>query len=338
MADVTNLFKAQVKALKLRNKSLPDQNNKNSDDSASRILGKKHESDFEVKAKKLVNSITKLRDFLLDNRKNYVNSGSLLSSHGNEMSDVERDQVDSEAQEIIKSCRSMIGVFRTETNGLKMLPQVKEHRQAAMVLVEAYLKAICKIYTEQKAVRVKRIVDKKKISRLEPERKIPSLTLSNYTKKVKPEETDAKSALSEKDQEPKKTGSTNNRVPLFEETDVSVYSTQGESLSAEEIQMFEQENAALYQEMNSMSEEVKKVEVQVVEIAKLQEVFTEKILEQDAQIDQIATTVIGTTENIIDGNEEIRKAMRKKSEFRVMLLFFLLVCTLSLLFLDWYNV
>ena len=73
--------------------------------------------------------------------------------------------------------------------------------------------------------------------------------------------------------------------------------------------MFEQENAALYQEMNSMSEEVKKVEIQVVEIAKLQEVFTEKILEQDAQIDQIATTVIGTTENIIDGNEEIRKAM-----------------------------
>ena len=159
----------------MRNKSLPDQNNKNSDDSASRILGKKHESDFEVKAKKLVNSITKLRDFLLDNRKNYVNSGSLLSSHGNEMSDVERDQVDSEAQEIIKSCRSMIGVFRTETNGMKMLPQVKEHRQAAMVLVEAYLKAICKIYTEQKAVRVKRIVDKKKYQGWNQKGKFPVL-------------------------------------------------------------------------------------------------------------------------------------------------------------------
>lgn len=51
MADVTNLFKATVKALKSRNKAL----NENSADVASRILhNKKQESEFESKAKNLV--------------------------------------------------------------------------------------------------------------------------------------------------------------------------------------------------------------------------------------------------------------------------------------------
>ena len=49
MADITNLFKAQIKALKLRNKSV--------DNTPTNILPKKHESDFEGKAKKLVSRV-----------------------------------------------------------------------------------------------------------------------------------------------------------------------------------------------------------------------------------------------------------------------------------------
>nr|KAG5687337.1 hypothetical protein BaRGS_023771 [Batillaria attramentaria] len=101
--------------------------------------------------------------------------------------------------------------------------------------------------------------------------------------------------------------------------------------------MFEQENKALYEEMNSMAEDVRQIEGKVVEIAKLQEIFTEKVLEQDKQIDMISTTVVGASVNIKDANEEIREAIKKKAEFRVWVLFFLVVCSFSLLFLDWYN-
>lgn len=44
-----------------------------------------------------------------------------------------------------------------------------------------------------------------------------------------------------------------------------------------------------------------------MEIAKLQEVFTEKVLSQDVDIQRIHTTAVHTTDNIKTGNEEIRE-------------------------------
>ena len=43
------------------------------------------------------------------------------------------------------------------------------------------------------------------------------------------------------------------------------------------------------------------------------------------------------TENVKDGNEELRKAIQNQASIRVYVLFFLLVMSFSLLFLDWYN-
>ncbi|XP_059152491.1 syntaxin-18-like [Physella acuta] len=333
MADVTNLFKATVKALKSRNKVLKDLIPEDAPQTQN-DLNKKNETlakgDFETKAKNLVLMITKLRDFLLENRKNYVNSGSLLLSKGQEMSEADRDKIDSEAQEIIKKCKEMIILFRVETDHQKVHPQVKEHRNAVMILIEAYLKAICKIYSEQKAVRVKRVVDRKRISKLEPERKHRHLTRNQLKKDLNIDQSPANS--DERPQVEKQ------KPDLFQQDIIERQSYDNEDeISPEEAQMFEQENKVLYEEMNSIIEEVKQIEGQVVEIAKLQEIFTEKILEQDVQINTIANTVVGTTENIKDANEEIREAIKKKAEFRVYILFFLVVCSLSLLFLDWYN-
>ncbi|CAL1526745.1 unnamed protein product [Lymnaea stagnalis] len=337
MADVTNVFKATVKAIKSRNKAFNESYTEESTSNNILGLGKKHGgSDFETKAKILVHMITKLRDFLLENRKNYVNAGSLLSNKGQDMSESERDQIDSNAQEIIKKCKEMIILFRVETDGHKAHPQVKEHRNAVMILIEAYLKTICKIYSEQKAVRVKRVVDRNRISKLEPERKHGNLTRSQLKRDLKIDGKEDKVNflinIDVHSSEKRLVGD----VPKDHLFEHHSYEPESE-ISSEEAQMFEEENKILYEEMNSMVEEVKQIEGQVVEIAKLQEIFTEKILEQDVQINTIANTVVGTTENIKDANEEIREAIKKKAEFRVYILFFLLVCSLSLLFLDWYN-
>ncbi|KAH9492463.1 Syntaxin-18 [Bulinus truncatus] len=279
--------------------------------------------------------ITHLRDFLLENRKKYVKTGSLLSSKGEEMSESERDLIDSNAQDIIKKCKEMIILLKIETEKQKIHPQVKEHRNAVIILLETYLKAICKIYSEQKAVRVKRVVDRKRISKLEPERKHNHLRRSHLKQNLNVNLTNShrenKSLLDSEISE--KQNKETFQSHIFEKS----HSDAESEISPEEAQIFEQENKILYEEMNSMIEEVKQIEVQVVEIAKLQEIFTEKILEQDVQINAVANTVVGTTENIKDANEEIREAIKKKAEFRVYILFFLVVCSLSLLFLDWYN-
>ncbi|XP_057629182.1 syntaxin-18 isoform X3 [Chionomys nivalis] len=110
-----------------------------------------------------------------------------------------------------------------------------------------------------------------------------------------------------------------------------------DELSPEEIQMFEQENQRLIGEMNSLFDEVRQIEGKVVEISRLQEIFTEKVLQQETEIDNIHQLVVGATENIKEGNEDIREAIKNNAGFRVWILFFLVMCSFSLLFLDWYD-
>ncbi|XP_036846937.1 syntaxin-18 isoform X3 [Manis javanica] len=110
-----------------------------------------------------------------------------------------------------------------------------------------------------------------------------------------------------------------------------------DELSPEEIQTFEQENQRLIGEMNNLFDEVRQIEGKVVEISRLQEIFTEKVLQQEADIDSIHQLVVGATENIKEGNEDIREAIKNNAGFRVWVLFFLVMCSFSLLFLDWYD-
>lgn len=75
----------------------------------------------------------------------------------------------------------------------------------------------------------------------------------------------------------------------------------------------------------------------MVEIAQLQELFTEKVLQQEQELNRVNMTVIGTTENIKGGNQHLREAMKKNADFRVSILFFIITLGFVILFLDWYN-
>ncbi|KAM8703667.1 hypothetical protein ACLKA7_008314 [Drosophila subpalustris] len=109
-----------------------------------------------------------------------------------------------------------------------------------------------------------------------------------------------------------------------------------EALSAEDMQLFEAENVHIYNLLQGVSEEVEQIEKNVVDIAQLQDIFTEKVAMQQQNIDRIVSAVIGTTENVKDANEQIRQATQRNAGLRVWSLFFLLVMSFSLLFLDWY--
>ncbi|XP_034489196.1 syntaxin-18 [Drosophila innubila] len=109
-----------------------------------------------------------------------------------------------------------------------------------------------------------------------------------------------------------------------------------EPLSAEDVQLFEAENVHIYNLLQGVSEEVEQIEKNVVDIAQLQDIFTEKVAMQQQNIDRIVSAVVGTTENVKDANEQIRQATQRNAGLRVWSLFFLLVMSFSLLFLDWY--
>ncbi|KAG8591409.1 hypothetical protein GDO81_000169 [Engystomops pustulosus] len=85
------------------------------------------------------------------------------------MTDSERDQIDQDAQTFMRTCSDAIQQLKTEACKETISPQVREHRLAVLDFIEDYLKRVCKLYSEQRAIRVKRMVDKKRLSRLEPE-------------------------------------------------------------------------------------------------------------------------------------------------------------------------
>ncbi|XP_055033604.1 syntaxin-18 isoform X2 [Misgurnus anguillicaudatus] len=235
-----------------------------------------------------------------------------MSSDVSRMTDGERDQIDQDAQIFMRTCADAISQLRSETDRQVVSSQVKDHRAAVLDLIDVYLKGVCKLYSEQRAVRVKRVVDKKRLSRLEPE------LLGKEKKQSDVEESNEKAV-------------SDGNVDLWEDSRVE------DDLSPEEIQMFEQENQRLVGEMNSLLDEVRHIEGKVVEISRLQEIFAEKVLQQETEIDNIHQLVVGATENVKEGNEDIREAMKNNAGFRVWIIFFLVMCSFSLLFLDWYG-
>lgn len=326
--DITTLFKACVKTVRTRNKAFGV-----NDTDKNRIFGTKtQKSEFTLGAKEVLGQITRLRDFLLEHRKAYLNFASHLSDTP-QMLDVERDKIDAGAQRIMNTCSHLIQDFKKVFQKLDGSPQVLEHRRAVLDLVEDYLKAVCKIYSEQRAIRVKRTLEIQKMSKLEMDSKrhneFPVIQpTSSNSELSEPEE--IKNSIHEESspKKPRNMSNSNDTPPFFSDDD---------QLSSEEMQIFESENAQLYNELNSLTEEVKQIEGKVVKIAELQKIFTEKVLHQEKDIDRIATTVIGTTENVKDANEQIRQAIQRNAGLRVWILFFLAVMSFALLFLDWYN-
>ncbi|NWT64617.1 STX18 protein, partial [Prunella himalayana] len=79
------------------------------------------------------------------------------------MTDTERDQIDQDAQVFMRTCADAIHQLRAEAHKGVQSAQVKEHRTAVLDFVEDYLKRVCKLYSEQRAIRVKRVIDKKRL-------------------------------------------------------------------------------------------------------------------------------------------------------------------------------
>ncbi|TNN23667.1 Syntaxin-18 [Liparis tanakae] len=88
---------------------------------------------------------------------------SLISSDLTRMTDNERDQIDQDAQIFMRTCSEAIKQLRHEAEKQVTAAQIKKHRGAVLDLIEVYLRGVCKLYSEQRAIRVKRTVDKKRL-------------------------------------------------------------------------------------------------------------------------------------------------------------------------------
>jgi syntaxin 18 len=157
--DQTGVFKTLVKTLRTSRKSQND----------AIIPRARTLPPFARKTKEVVENITKLRDFLLKHRHDYINAAGHLTGEASQLTEQDRDQIDVEAQKYMKACSTLIANLRIEGSKEQVTDQQRIHREAVYGLLEGYLRDVCKLYSQQRAVRIKRVVEKKRISRLQSE-------------------------------------------------------------------------------------------------------------------------------------------------------------------------
>lgn len=277
--DITQLFKACVKTVRLKNKSIPkqDHNQSMTSKNVEKVNGR---TNFVKKSKGICYQITQLRDFLIENRAAYMKFACFLQRYA-QMSDEERDIIDRESENIIKMCKDMINQLKAEIIKHTFNKQENEHIDSMIELLDEYLASVTKIFTDQKQYRMRRDIETYKLLKLESDKKLTPTTPKSAALEIKHEETeDLFNTTSDGLRHRKTLGKTSlpSRLSLDDEIASNhVAYDDDEELTKDDIQMFESENVQLFNELKGLSEEVELIEKNVVDIAKLQEIFTEKV-------------------------------------------------------------
>lgn len=329
--DISKVFKANVKAIRVSLNESPDlkqnalneelgllrkekkesQNKKNGDADLTRSIASK----VAREARTIIQNITILKNFLLENKKAYIQPNHLLND-SDEMVQHDWQAYEDQAELIIRRTVDSIRSLKEKSLANATLsPQYKEHLESIFYLLNRYLKEVCNIYSEQKAIRVKKILDKKNFSQL------CSSELRDNNKAIN------KSTNIQLNEE-----ITSNKA---NNTDLS--EKDFNKLTSQELMILENENDLIYDDLVSQSQEIKQIETEVIEVSKLTQIFAENIVSQFSTANSIHKSAVETNTNITTGNEDIKEAMKKNAALRLWILFIIVVLSFTLLFLDWYN-
>lgn len=110
-----------------------------------------------------------------------------------------------------------------------------------------------------------------------------------------------------------------------------------EDEAAAERSEFERERLTLYSSVYSSRLELARVERDVLALSRVQAFFADEVLRQSALSQRALENVTFSELNVTEANRSVRNAIATAAALRFWLLFVLLVCSFSLLFLDWYN-
>ncbi|XP_058789780.1 syntaxin-18 [Phymastichus coffea] len=316
--DISLNFKEAIQSI------LQHKNIGNSD--KSNILNrirKKHS--FVTLVKLTCNQINEFYNIIQESRKAYQSLSKLLINKSY-ISYIDNNETDILARTFEDECLQLLEELKEWISHLDIPQQNQEHNKTVISIIEEYLKSISKIYSKQKILKTKQTIAIRQVFKLKSWKKQMNEANIQHFKY------DAYS----------KNTADNIKVNSFEIQEINGDTRQTidlnhEQLEPNDIQLFESENEQLYNELNTLTEEIKEIENKVVSISELQNVFSEKVLDQEKNLEYILTTVAGSTENVKEANEQIRNAIQRNAGFRVWILFFLIVLSFSLIFLDWYK-
>ncbi|PMB70501.1 Syntaxin-18 [Beauveria bassiana] len=100
------------------------------------------------------------------------------------------------------------------------------------------------------------------------------------------------------------------------DADAAAYGVGNESLTEDQVQMFEEGNQDMMKHYESTLAKVQTAEKSLVEISELQSLLVNNLAIQSAHIEQLVTDSLSTAENVGGGNKELKKAAQRPSAAR----------------------
>lgn len=163
--DITSLFKASVKSVRMRNRALRPK----SEEQNNRLFPRttKEVSKFQSKAKDISCNLAKLGEFLTENRRAYLDIGVQLFHEVQRLNPADRAEFDSTAQIFIKSCSQKIHDLKQESTGLPANQHTQDHRRMVINILELYFKSVCNLYQDMKDQYLKRKMEIDKVTKLD---------------------------------------------------------------------------------------------------------------------------------------------------------------------------
>lgn len=278
----------------------------------------------------LLIKIHKMKSHLTKYGHDYLNTYGCLPG-ATIMTDERRSKLDHDVEDFINVCNDKMKIFESEFSIGAATEQIKEHREAAIDIMKRILKEFINYYNQLRMTRMQRVLEKQRYDRIEiidghTMNTINELTLDNIDLE----------ALAKED---KQTSTTQSHSFSFEDFhQQSLIAAENHiSISPEEVQSLALENSQIHEELLTLDDEVKSISKKVVQLSLLQELFTEKVMEQEIELNNLHETAIRSSENVRVGNNLIRDAMMKNASTRVFILFYIVTLGFTILFLDWYN-
>ncbi|KAF9339799.1 hypothetical protein BGZ91_004663 [Linnemannia elongata] len=110
-----------------------------------------------------------------------------------------------------------------------------------------------------------------------------------------------------------------------------------QDLTAQERQMLEMENENIVRKLETELNQVRQLETSMIELSTLHSTIQEHLEIQTQQTNRLHEEAQTAINHIDAGNEQLIKAGKRNNSTRKWILFFLILASFVLLFLDWYD-
>lgn len=105
----------------------------------------------------------------------------------------------------------------------------------------------------------------------------------------------------------------------------------------DQSETIKREQETMLLEFQSQRKQMTEITKTVTDIAKMQEQLTEQVILQNDTVELVEDNVEKTTQNIVSGNEQLRKAIQNSATTRAAIIFFLFMSSILLLLLDYVS-